>query len=160
MRSGVRGMNQLEMAVHRTAHDFPGGIPALAAAMGQKPGVLKNKVDPNSEWNKLSLDEALQMMLLANDRRILSELARELGCEVQGGRPMRNEHLIESLLKEQAEHGDVASMLAKVLEDGRVTPREAFEVAREIDDEIQALTQLKHSVQAAADNATPVFRAA
>lgn len=154
-------MNQLELAVHRTAHDFPGGVPAMAAAMSIKPGVFKNKVDPNCDWNKLTLDEAMQMMLLSGDKRILIEMARELGCLVSDqNRPRKPGSIISELLREQAEHGDVASLLSKVLEDNRVTPREAFDVAREIEDEIAALSMLKDAVQAAADNATPVFRAA
>lgn len=151
-------MNQLELAVHRTAHDFPGGVPALAAAMGQKPGVLKNKVCPTAEWNKLSLDEAMQIMLLSGNHSILQEMARELGLMVQG-LPCKRGSVLQNLLREQAEHGHVANALAAALDDGRVTPREAMDVAREIDDEIQALTALKLSVQSAADDATPIFRA-
>ena len=134
-------MNQLELAVHKTAHGFPGGLPALAAAMDLKPGILKNKVDPECMANRLALDEAMQMMLLSGSRAILIEMARELGCEVVERTGLRQPcSIITELLREQKEHGDVAALLSQVLEDNRVTPREAFNVAREIDDEIASLT--------------------
>lgn len=70
--------NVLDAAFH-TAHDFPGGVPALAHRMGKvSPNVLNKKVDPRLESHHLRLDESVKMQAISGDFRILQAMAFSL----------------------------------------------------------------------------------
>ena len=64
-------------AAHKTAHAYPGGCDALGDRMEMRPGVLRNKVNPNNDKHHLTLAEADEMMGLTGDHRILQALAAE-----------------------------------------------------------------------------------
>jgi hypothetical protein len=152
-------MNQLDLAVHETAHGFPGGLAAAAGALGTSYGVLKNKVNPSVDTNVLSLKEAMRLMLLSGDCRILEAMARELGRSV-AVREQNAGGVLRELLAEQQAHGNLAKLVADVIADNRVSPREAFAVAGEVEAEIASLQRLSDSVKRAADSAVSLFREA
>ena len=137
-------MSPLDIAIHRTFHDWPGGLKAAAA-------VLRNKANPTTKGNILSLIEARDAMLMTGDLQILHALAAEFGCVVQAsaGEPAS---LMQELLREQAEHGDVARALSEALRDQRITPREAEDIAREGQESIEALQRLVAAARAAAES--------
>lgn len=49
-------MDQLDIAVHQTAHDY--GLPKLAREMGIREQVFRNKCNTNDDTHKLTLREA------------------------------------------------------------------------------------------------------
>lgn len=70
--------NVLDAAFH-TAHDFPGGVPALAQRMGDvSPNVLNKKITPKIETHHLRLDESVKMQSISGDFRILQAMAFSL----------------------------------------------------------------------------------
>lgn len=64
-------------AAFLTGHHYPGGVPALAARMGMDARELSPKLNPNT--GNIGLDEAVVMMALSGDHRILHAMAGELG---------------------------------------------------------------------------------
>ena len=64
-------------AAYMTGHHYPGGVPALAARMGMDALELTRKLNPNA--GAISLDEAVVLMTLSGDHRILHAMAVELG---------------------------------------------------------------------------------
>lgn len=132
-------MDALDLAVYGTAHDATGGMPALARQMGIGEQLLRNKVNPTSEHNKLNLREALAMMLLTNDIRILECLAREMGCTVQRQAFPGARGIIDAVLKSDAEHGDVARSVLASISDGKLTEIERAECQTQISEAIQSL---------------------
>ena len=72
-------MDQLDIAVHQTAHDAPGGLPNLAKCMGINEQVFRNKVNPHCDTHHLNVREMVAMMLLTNDTQIMDALAIEFG---------------------------------------------------------------------------------
>lgn len=64
-------------AAYLTGHHYPGGVPALASRLGMDARVLSLKLNPNT--CTLSLDEAVVLMALSGDHRILHTMASELG---------------------------------------------------------------------------------
>lgn len=71
----VANTNVLDAAFH-TAHDFNGGVHALAQRMGNvSPNVLNKKVDPHSESHHLRLDESVKIQSITGDYRILKAMA-------------------------------------------------------------------------------------
>jgi len=66
----------VEDAAFHTAHDFPGGVAALAQRMGDvSPNVLNKKVDPRLDTHHLRLDESVKMQSISGDFRILEAMA-------------------------------------------------------------------------------------
>ena len=65
-------------AAYMTGHSYPGGVPALATRMGMDARELSHKLNPN-DAHALSLDEAVVIMALTGDHRILNAMASELG---------------------------------------------------------------------------------
>lgn len=71
-------MNTID-AAYLTGHHYPGGVPALASRMGMDARVLSLRLNPNDAAHALSLDEAVVLMTLTGDHRILHAMANELG---------------------------------------------------------------------------------
>ena len=136
-------MDQLDIAVHNTAHDAHGGLDSLAAKMGVNAQVLRNKCNPNNETHRLTLREAVAMMLNTGDLRILETMALLLGQTVEPRATVCNSSLLEILLRADAEHGDIARTLAHVRRDGYVTEREKACVREQISQARQALDELE-----------------
>lgn len=68
-------MNILD-AAYNTVHDYKGGASALAPRMGIKsPAVLNSKVNPNTHTHHITLLEAVKLMEITGDYRILQEYA-------------------------------------------------------------------------------------
>lgn len=69
-------LTNVQDAAFHTAHDFPGGVAALAQRMGDvSPNVLNKKVDPRLESHHLRLDESVKMQSITGDFRILQAMA-------------------------------------------------------------------------------------
>lgn len=64
-------------AAYMTSLNYPGGVPALAARMGMDARDLSRKLNPNT--GNLGLDEAIVLMVMSGDYRILHAMADELG---------------------------------------------------------------------------------
>lgn len=141
-------MDQIDIAVHETSRNFPGGLPALARALGMHEQVLRSKCCPTTDTHKLSLREALAMMLQTGDISILVAMADELGCTVARKGDMPQIHLIEAILRVDAEHGDVSRALSDALSDGHLNERERANILKEIGHTQDALERLRSSVNA------------
>lgn len=64
-------------AAYLTGHRYTGGVSALAVRMGMDARELFRKLNPNT--GNLGLDEAIVIMALSGDHRILHAMADELG---------------------------------------------------------------------------------
>ncbi len=135
-------------AAYDTVRQFPGGSVALAPRMGLSDAVLRGKVNPNNDRNRLALEEADELMGKTGDYRILHAMAAthgfvaikvddpEIGC------------LTSAMLTASKAKGSVAETLLRVLADGIVTPNEADEVVRRVMDAIQALSSVAQHTRA------------
>lgn len=143
-------MDQLDIAVHNTAHNFDGGVPRLAKIMGKGEQVLRNKCNPNNDDSKLTLREALGMMLVTGDVQILECVASELNYQVVPLEAKREIGLLEAVLKTASECGDVHQAIQDALQDGSITPRELHRIIQEIGEARDALCVLEQSAKAMA----------
>jgi len=74
-------MAPLDAAYH-TAHQYKGGVHALALSMGVSGNVLQNKVNPNNTTHHLTLAEAVAMMDMADNDAILMAIAAHRGYDL------------------------------------------------------------------------------
>ncbi len=128
-------------AAYDTAHEYSGGLPALATRMGMSEAVLRGKVNPNSDRNRLALEEADEMMGKSGDLRILHALAANHGgIFVQLDTPTSGS-LIGALLATDSAKGDLSKIVAAAVTDGRLTPNERAKI-RKACAAVQALVAL------------------
>lgn len=139
-------MDQLDIAIHQTAHDAPGGLEALARKIGLGAQVLRNKVCPTTDTHKLSLREAVAMMDATDDDRILAVLAGMRGYMLERQALPDAQSIVAAVLSADAEHGDVSREIQAALADGKLTEQEKAAISQQIHEAHQALDALNSTV--------------
>lgn len=155
----TNAMSVADAAFH-TVHGYPGGAAALGLRMGKSN--LSGEVNPNVKTAKLGLEDAVRVMLLADDYRILYAMAADCRhfppVPMPDGLSLDATPCMQTLSETAKEFSDVVSTVAAGLADGRVTDNDLADALREWSELIvkgQVLMQ-----QLAALNATLKARAA
>ncbi|WP_414554766.1 phage regulatory CII family protein [Stenotrophomonas forensis] len=138
-------------AAYDTVHQYPGGSEALAPRMGMSAATLRGKVNPNTDRNLLSLQEADALMARTGDYRILHALCAEHGFIAQRVDAPESGTLITALLSAAAAKGDLAELVSKAMADNRITPNEADDISRACQQVMAALVQVSQHAEAAAE---------
>ncbi|HDS1580458.1 MULTISPECIES: phage regulatory CII family protein [Stenotrophomonas maltophilia group] len=138
-------------AAYDTVHQYPGGSEALAPRMGMSAATLRGKVNPNTDRNLLSLQEADALMARTGDYRILHALCAEHGFIAQRVDAPESGTLITALLSAAAAKGDLAELVSEAMADNRITPNEADAISRACQQVMAALVQVSQHAEAAAE---------
>ncbi|KAG0920412.1 hypothetical protein G6F32_015614 [Rhizopus arrhizus] len=138
-------------AAYDTVPQYPGGSEALAPRMGMSAATLRGKVNPNTDRNLLSLQEADALMARTGDFRILHALCAEHGFIAQRVDAPESGTLITALLSAAAAKGDLAELVSKAMADNRITPNEADDISRACQQVMAALVQVSQHAEAAAE---------
>ena len=127
-------MSAIEDAAYNTVHDYPGGAEALAPRMEKSAKVLDSKVNRNEFRHHLTLREAVQIMGLTGDHRMLRAV-------VYAG--IADEQLLELVAAVHSETGDVSRSLVAALADGRVTESEFEAFDQQTHEAMSAIADLR-----------------
>lgn len=138
-------------AAYDTVHQYPGGSEALAPRLGMSAAVLRGKVNPNTDRNLLSLQEADALMARTGDFRILHALCAQHGFVAKRSDAPEAGSLISALLQAAAAKGDLAELVSSALDDGRISPNEAAAIARGCAAVMARLVQVSQHADAAAE---------
>lgn len=138
-------------AAYDTVHQYPGGSEALAPRLGMSAAILRGKVNPNTDRNLLSLQEADALMARTGDFRILHALCAQHGFVAQRSDAPESGSLISALLQAAAAKGDLAELVSSALDDGRISPNEADAIARGCAAVMSRLVQVSQHAEAAAE---------
>lgn len=132
-------------AFHRTVHEAPGGCEALAVRLGYTAGLLRNKANPNSTTNVLTMDDASRVMEITENYDVLHALARQHGfvCTKLDEQPPCDMAVLESVTGLWAKLGAFGSEIHQALADGRVDAREVAAVDKAMFAVLQEAMQLK-----------------
>lgn len=110
-----------------TVRNYPGGVDAIAARLGKKPGTLRHEVrPPKGATAKLGLLDAIDMVEMSDDWTIINAImARAGGIALR--LPQTGE--IDSLTGQRMarvakEFADLMAEVADCAADGRITPNE------------------------------------
>jgi hypothetical protein len=122
-------------AAYHTVHDYPGGSAALAPRMGKTPSTLCHEVAPRQmpgSTAKLGLLDAVALMEMTGDHRIMHAVAQRLGGMFVPLASVDDEARDASHLADLArEFAHVVEAVASSLADGRITDNELGRVTRE-----------------------------
>lgn len=134
-------------AFYRVVHDYPAGVPKLAAKMSMPAGVLYNKANANSNennHNKPTLADAVLVSVITGDHRVLHALAHTLGevCfPVPNLSHVSDAALLELITQIGVEGGDFYRAVNEGLADSRFTRAEFKRVEREALEYIGAIVE-------------------
>ena len=142
-------MNIIDAAYH-TVHDYPGGATALAHRLGIKsPAVLNSKVNPNTDTHHITLVEAIKIMAITNDYRILQSMNAHLGkvaIDLPQIPECRDTALTDLVLSFGMQGGDVYTLFKTMMADGRITRGEAVDLSKVIHKLHEILAELNAQV--------------
>jgi len=140
-------MDQLDIAIHQTAHGKHGDLADLARKMGMHAQVLRNKVCPTTDTHKLSLREAVAMMDATGNDSILEVMAEMRGYTLERKALPDAASIVQAVLSADAEHGDISREIQAALADGKLTEHEKAAISRQIREAQQTLDALNSTVQ-------------
>jgi hypothetical protein len=131
-------------AFHKTVHSAPGGVEALAVRMGYTTGLLRNKANPNSTTNVLTMDDASRVMEMTGDYAVLYALAEQHGFVLTrlDEQPSTDMAVLENVTSIWQRLGDVATEVHRTLEDGRVETHEVAAVRAAVFKAFRPMMQL------------------
>lgn len=131
-------------AFYKTVHDTPGGCEALAVRMGYTAGLLRNKANPNSTTNVLTMDDASRVMELTEDYAVLHALARRHGfvCTKIESQPASDMAVLESVTDIWRSLGQVGTQVHMALADGRIDSDEVRHIEKAIFVSIRPMMEL------------------
>ncbi|QEW06336.1 phage regulatory CII family protein [Nitrincola iocasae] len=74
------GIHTPQMAFYHAVHSYKGGLPVIAAMMGITPSLdtLRKKLDPDQNSHHLRLDQAMDILRITKDPRILDAICAEV----------------------------------------------------------------------------------
>lgn len=121
-------------AFHRTVHEAPGGCEALAVRLGYTAGLLRNKANPNSTTNVLTMDDASRVMEITENYDVLHALARQHGfvCTKIEEQPASDMAVLESVTDIWKSLGEVGTQVHTALADGRIDQHEVRSIEKAI----------------------------
>lgn len=119
-------------AAYITGHDHPGGAAALAPRMGMSGAVLSNKLNPNMDSHHLTLAEAMRLMVLTGDVRILNAMAGELHYMAVPIPAIADDSVMHAMTATVTEFGAYIKAVGDSLDDGRVTKTEVRNIGKEL----------------------------
>ena len=131
-------------AFHRTVHEAPGGCEALAVRLGYTAGLLRNKANPNSTTNVLTMDDASRVMEITENYDVLHALARQHGfvCTKIDEQPASDMAVLESVTDIWKSLGEVGTQVHTALADGRIDQYEVRSIEKAIFVSIRPMMEL------------------
>ncbi len=118
-------------AFHQAVHRAPGGCEALAIRLGMSPAVLRNKANPNTSFNKPTLDDVLGVMGMTGEYGLLHAIAANFGfvCVKVGDEVEASDMaVLEMVAQVWATNGEVGIEVNSALADGRITDAEVVRI--------------------------------
>jgi len=131
-------------AFYKTVHDSPGGCEALAVRMGYTAGLLRNKANPNSTTNVLTMDDASRAMEITGNYEVMHALARQHGfvCTKIDEQPACDMAVLESVTDIWQCLGQVGTQVHAALSDGKVDSNEVRHIEKAIYVSIRPMMEL------------------
>jgi hypothetical protein len=143
-------------ALYMAARSYPGGIEALAARMGMKPGVLYKKLCTKVDSHHVNFVEASVIIdfLTEAGKHELVELVINSFCWRHDrvsfelpDQPASDDQLFEQVLVIMSNQGVLADGLRNALSDARISDSELYQFERDFQTCLLALVKLRQSIQ-------------
>jgi len=153
-------MDNIDGAVYALVHQFPGGAPALSAALYSQygyrvaPGTLMNKANPDQE-HQLTVREALLIQSIQHKYHLLFAEAHRLNhaaIPLGDFSATSDVELLDTYTRLHKELGALAAAIHEALADGRITGVEFMRIRRKNSDMIRAALEMEQRFEALAED--------
>lgn len=122
--------------VYDIAHDYPGGIPALAVRLDVSANVLNKQVNPSIDTHRLALEKLTKLLDYADSNKRFTHAL----CANNGGVFVSTEHLdgisdmalLETYTQLMAKFGEFSQNFHKALVDQRITGKEITDIKQDM----------------------------
>lgn len=142
----IKDSHILEMAMKQFGKDH--GIDRQAAKLGCSGNVLRNKLNPDQEFHKLTLNEAVLLAGNTGDMSILRAALKQLDHDVHSLESTASEsRIIHQVLMAVGAAGNVATIFDRANEDQIIDEEETKELNSAIDNSIKVLSELRASLK-------------
>lgn len=143
-------MSGIDRALYESAHDFPGGMEALANLLGRAVGTAYNKADPGCETHQFTVKETVAMMIASRDFRPAQAICRVIDhAAIPYGdyRRVSDAALLDCHLKVTREMGESAGFIQQALAKGAISPTDWAQIDRELAEDIEAILELRSRLE-------------
>jgi hypothetical protein len=128
IRSSHGGLHTPLMACYHAVHSYPGGLPVIATMMAVNPETLRKKLDPAQDSHRLALDEAMHILNITKDERVLDAITAAVGANwfwpLDADQPPGDLDVLAASTSLMRSAVDVITELEKSLEDGDINANE------------------------------------
>ncbi len=153
-------MNQHD-ALYKVARSYPGGIEALATAMGISANVLRNKLAPTIASHYPSFEEVSTIVTFCQQANVADALLPLHALLVRHGmaafvvpqpEQVGSDDLSQTVCRVMSQVGAVAQAVSTALMDGVVSNAEADLIEREFHGALSALGEWRARIRLRAEN--------
>jgi hypothetical protein len=134
-------MNQLDLAIHSTVHDYADGTQALADSMGMSRQILINKACSTTENAYFSPAQMAQLQNITGNYAINDALS---AMEQHRAKPEKD--LTSSVLMVSKDFAGVVTEVTEAMADNVMTERERRQCLDSVNQLLDDAEQLKHSI--------------
>lgn len=140
-------------AFHQTVHGALGGCAALAVRLGMSAAVLRNKANPNSNVNVVTVDDIDRVMAITEDFSVLHALAANHGfvCSKIDEAGASDMAVLESVTDIWAKLGTLGNQVHTALADGRIDRKEVASIEHATYTAIRPMMQLLNRINGMAE---------
>jgi hypothetical protein len=136
-------MDHFQQALHDLVHKSEMSSVQISETLGMKHQILINKVNPNNTVNKLTVHELHAIQILTGSDVVLRAMQAELVLSTLKDAPVS---ILEAMINQGKECGDVFAVVQEALADNRLTERERSKVLKEVDEAIGSLERTRLAV--------------
>lgn len=114
-------------ALYHAAHDYPGGVAALAVRIGRSEAVLNSKLRPTCDTHTPTLGDFRKILAFTDDMRPLHALNAENGMVAvrkTEGELASDVAVLEAVTALWSKNGKVGETVHTALADGSLSPNE------------------------------------
>lgn len=124
-------MNQIDLTIHDTVHDFDGSTKRLAEEMGMSPTILNNKACPTNEHHQFQPNQLIKLQQVTGNWSITDVFVAERAKSETHSESSKN--TVSSLFDVTVELGRLAEKINDAMSDNVLTERERRECLKEVD---------------------------
>lgn len=136
--------NSVLDAAYLTAHNYPGGVPALAARMAVNATVLSHKLNQNNTTHHLTARDLVTIMHMSNNLAPLHALCMEFGHMALPIPSVSDcDATSDALMQMCKEFSDFLQRTTEAMADRKVTQLELRSIRKELGEMIAAAGRLE-----------------
>jgi len=136
-------LDHFKQSIYDLVHKSDTSCTEIAEILSMKHQVLINKANPNNTKNWLSVNELHAIQLITGNDVVLRAMQAELVLHTLKDAPCS---ILEAMISNGKECGDVFGAVQNALADNRLTERERSDILRELNEAKESLTRTELAV--------------